>query len=58
MFGNKKVKRDAVDMTLSELLDKYVNTNYVSVDYRPNGTVNVWISPKENKEGHDDKQHT
>ena len=55
MFGDKKIKPEKVDLTLSELLEKYVDINYVSIDYKPNGTVSIWITPidkekSENKE--------
>ena len=45
MFGDKKIKPEKVDLTLSELIEKYVNKNYVNVDYKANGTVSVWITP-------------
>lgn len=55
MFGEKKVKLEKVDLTLSELLEKYVDRNYVNVDYKVNGTVSVWITPI-NKEKSEDKE--
>jgi len=55
MFGEKKVKPKNVDLTLSELLEKYVDRNYVSIDYKSNGTVSIWIAPI-NKEKSEDKE--
>ena len=45
MFGDKKIKPEKVDLTLSELIEKYVDRNYVNVDYKANGTVSIWITP-------------
>ena len=50
MFGDKKIKPEKVDLTLSELIEKYVNKNYVNVDYKANGAVSVWITPVNKEE--------
>lgn len=50
MFGDKKIKPEKVDLTLSELIEKYVDRNYVNVDYKANGTVSVWITPVNKEE--------
>jgi len=55
MLGNEKVKSEKVDLTLSELIEKYVNKNYINVDYKANGTVSIWITPI-NKEKSEDKE--
>ena len=55
MFGKKKEKQEKVDLTLSELLEKYVDRNYVNIDYKPNGTVSIWITPID-KEKSEDKE--
>ena len=31
MFGDKKIKPEKVDLTLSELIEKYINKNFVNV---------------------------
>ena len=53
MFGDKKIKPEKVDLTLSELIEKYVNKNYVNVDYKANGSVSVWITPEDKKRSED-----
>ena len=50
MFGDKKIKPEKVDLTLSELIEKYVNKNYVNVDYKANGSVSIWITPVNKEE--------
>ena len=55
MFGKEKVKPEKIDLTLSELIEKYVDRNYVSIDYKSNGSVGIWISPKD-KEKSEDKE--
>ena len=50
MFGDKKIKPEKVDLTLSELIEKYVDRNYVNVDYKANGTVSIWITPVNKEE--------
>ena len=55
MFGDKKIKPEKVDLTLSELIEKYVNKNYVNVDYKANGSVSVWIAPEDEKRSEDFK---
>ena len=49
MFNIKKLKPEKVDITLSELIDKYVGKNLINIDYKENGTVSVWI-PQDKKQ--------
>lgn len=46
MIFDRKLKRENVDITLSELIDKYAKTNYLSVDFKPNGTACIFIARK------------
>ena len=46
MFRKGKIddERVSIDLTLSELINKYVGKNYINVEYKHNGSVSVWIS--------------
>ena len=39
----KKVKRDKVDLTLSQVIDKYSGIYRMFVDFNADGTVSVYI---------------
>lgn len=40
----KKVKKENVDITLKEAIEKYAGKNYLSIEYKPNGVVSLWVS--------------
>lgn len=46
MFRKGKIndERVRIDLTLSELIDKYAGKNYINVEYKANGAVSVWVS--------------
>ena len=46
MFRKGKIndERVRIDLTLSELIDKYAGRNYMNIEYKANGAVSVWIS--------------
>jgi len=47
-YKNKKPK---LDLTLSELIDKYSEKgHYIHVNYMEKGNVEVWIAPKDKRE--------
>lgn len=43
IFESKKFGNDKVDLTLSEIIDKYSSVYYTYVAYKKDGTVEVWI---------------
>lgn len=43
IFEFKKVEKDKVDLTLSEVIDKYSSIYYMYVSYKKDGTVEVWL---------------
>lgn len=54
IFESKKFGNDKIDLTLSEVIDRYSSVYYTYVAYKKDGTVEVWIgTPK--KETNDEK---
>ena len=49
MFG-KKYNADEKSMTLEELLNEYVKYYYISIEYRPDGEIYVFIGQSRNPE--------
>lgn len=45
-FENLKLKRQEEQMSVEQLVDRYADNYYVSIDYRNNGTINIWIGAK------------
>ena len=56
----KIIKKECADITLSELIDKYVEERFVNVVYQKNGDVSVWISGlrKDEKKESDNGERT
>ena len=51
MFDKKfKCNDPAIDLTLSQIVEKYCERNYVFVDYKANGDVNVMIGASKKTE--------
>lgn len=53
MFSSKIDKqktRPIIDLTLSELIEKFGGKYYMNIEFRPNGNVSIWISDKVRKE--------
>lgn len=50
---DKQKERCIIDLTLSEMIEKYGGKYYMNLEFRQNGDVSVWISTKtcEEKEG-------
>lgn len=43
MFETIKTKTIFSKEEIKELIDKYADTHYVSVDVKPNGCLSIWI---------------
>ena len=46
----KKYKCDEKNMTLKELLEEYTKDYYVSIEYKTNGAVNVFVGSQRKTE--------
>ena len=53
MFETIKTKTIFSKEEIKELIDKYADTHYVSVDVKPNGCLSIWIggTRKSHEEG-------
>lgn len=50
MMFIKTYKRDEKNMTLKELLEEYTKDYYVTVEYKTNGEVSVFVGTQRNPE--------
>ena len=51
MFERIKTKINFSKEEIEELIDKYVDTYYVSVDIKSNGCLSIWIGTQKNHKG-------